>query len=58
MILQNFKKYNKIIVRLKAIKYKKNSFYYLFFYLTNLNLQAIYFLILFFKSYTFKTFYF
>ena len=37
IILKNFKIYDKIVVKLKSIKYKKNSFCYLFSYPPNLS---------------------
>ena len=43
-------------VRLKAIKYKENSFYYFFSYPPDLSFQIACLLTLFFQPYTFKTF--
>ena len=41
MTLWNFKMYGGIVVRLKAIEYKKDSFYYLSSYSPDLSAQAI-----------------
>ena len=40
MTLRSLKIYSRIIVRLKAIKYKKNFFCYLSFYPSDLGFQA------------------
>ena len=45
-----------LIIRLKAIKYKENSFCYLSSYPPDFSLQAACLLILFFRLYAFKTF--
>ena len=42
MTLWSFEMYGRIIVRLKAIKYKENFFYYLFSYTLDFSLQAAY----------------
>ena len=56
MILQSFKCMGRLIVRSKAIKYKKNFFCYLSFY-PNLGLQAACFQILSFSLYIFRSFF-
>ena len=56
MTLWSFKYMDKLIVRLKAIKYKEDFFCYLSFYL-DLSLQATYFQILFSRLYTFRSFF-
>ena len=48
--------HGRIVVRLKAIKYKENFSYYLSSYPLDLSLQAASFLTLFFQSYAFRTF--
>ena len=45
-----------LIVKLKTIKYKEDSFYHLSFYPPDLGLQAACFLTLSFRSYAFRTF--
>ena len=44
MTLWSLEMYSGIVVKLKAIKYKKDSFYYLSSYLSDLGLQAACFL--------------
>ena len=58
IILWSLKYMNRLIVKLKAIKYNENSFCYLSSYILDLSLQALCFLILFFQPYAFKTLYF
>ena len=45
-----------LVIKLKAIKYKENSFCYLSSYSPNFGLQAVCFLTLSFRPYAFKTF--
>ena len=47
---------DKLVIRLKAIEYKEDSFYYLFSYPPDLGFQVACLLTLFFWPYTFKTF--
>ena len=56
MTLWSLKIYSEIVIRLKAIKYKEDSFCYLFSYHLDFGLQAAYFLTLFFWLNVFKTF--
>ena len=58
MTLLSFKMYDKIVVRLKIIKYKKDFFCYLFFYPLGLYFQALYLFIFFFRLHVFKISYF
>ena len=48
---------DRLVVKLKAIKYKIDIFCYLSFYLPDFGFQAAYLLTLFFWLYAFKTFY-
>ena len=56
MTLWSLETYGEIVVRLKAIKYKEDSFCYFCSYLPVLGLQAAYLLTLFFRPYAFRTF--
>ena len=57
MTLWSLETYGRIVVRLKTIKYKEDSFCYLSFYPSDLGFQALCLLILFFQLYAFKILY-
>ena len=57
MTLWSLKDISRLIIKLKPIKYNKDSFCYLSSYTLDFNLQAIYLLTLFFHLYAFKTLY-
>ena len=56
MTLWSLEMYSEIVVKLKAIEYKKKSFCYLSSYSPDLSFQVTYLLALFFRPYAFRTF--